>query len=102
MDAVVTDNPDESRYELRVSDELAGFAMYRTEEGSRVFFHTEVEPEHEGEGLGQLLVTTALGEMRTQGTPVIPLCPFFASFIRRHAEWHDVLDPRLRERFEHV
>ena len=102
MDAVVTDNPGESRYEVHVGGELAGFAMYRTEDGSRVFFHTEVEPEHEGEGLGHLLVTTALGEMREQGTPVIPLCPFFAAFLREHPEWHDVLDPRLRARFEHV
>src|SRR5262245_49055227 len=102
MDAVVADNPAESRYEVRVGGELAGFAMYRDEHGRRVFFHTEVDPEHEGEGLGQQLVTTALGAMRERGTPVVPLCPFFASYIRRHPEWHDVLAPELRARFEHV
>ena len=102
VDVVVTDNPAESRYEIRVGDELAGFAMYRDEAGRRVFFHTEVEPAHEGEGLGRQLVETALGDMRERGTAVVPLCPFFASFIRRHPEWHDVLAPELRARFEHA
>lgn len=102
MDAVVAAKPEEGRYELRVGGELVGFAMYRDEHGSRVFFHTEVDPHHHHEGLGHLLVTTALGEMREQGTPVIPLCPFFAAFIRENPDWHDVLDPRLRERFQHA
>jgi predicted GNAT family acetyltransferase len=102
VDADVTDNPVESRYEIRVGGELAGFAMYRDEDGRRVFFHTEVDPRHEGEGLGSRLVATALGESRDRGTPVVPLCPFFASVIRRHPEWRDVLAPELRLRFEHA
>ena len=102
MKVEVADVPEASRYEVRVDGELAGFAMYREEDGSRVFFHTEVDSAREGEGLGRLLVTTALGEMRAQGRTVVPLCPFFAAFIREHPEWRDVLDPRLRERFEHA
>src|SRR5262245_34390226 len=102
MPATVADNPAESRYEVLLDGEVAGFAMYRDEQGRRVFFHTEVDPAHEGEGLGHLLVTQALTEMRAQGTPVVPLCPFFASFIRRHPEWHDVLAPELQARFEHA
>ena len=102
MDATVADNPAESRYEVRVGDEVVGFAMYRDENGRRVFFHTEVDPGHEGEGLGHQLVTTALTEMREQGIPVVPLCPFFAGFIRKHPEWRDVVAPELQSRFEHA
>ena len=76
--------------------------MYRDEDGQRVFFHTEVDPSHEGEGIGHELVTVALTDMREHGVPVVPLCPFFASFIRLHPEWHDVLVPELRARFEHA
>jgi uncharacterized protein len=102
VDVQVADNPAESRYEARAGDHLAGIAMYRDEDGRRVFFHTEVEPEHEGEGIGHALITTALGDMRERGIPVIPLCPFFARFIRHHPEWQDVLAPELRARFEHA
>jgi len=102
MDATVADNPAENRYEVRVGDEVVGFAMYRDEDGRRVFFHTEVDPAHEGEGLGHRLVTTALTEMRGQGIPVIPLCPFFAAFIMDNPEWRDVVAPELQSRFEHA
>src|SRR5436190_14920813 len=102
MAVEVADNPAESRYDVSVDGDVAGFAMYRDDNGRRVFFHTEVDPSHEGEGLGRQLVTTALGEMREQGTPLIPLCPFFAAFIRRNPEWRDVLAPELQARFEHA
>lgn len=101
MDVDVVDNPDESRYEAFVDGELAGFAMYSVEDGHTVFFHTEVEPSHEGEGVGSALVTTALTDMRERGMPVIPICPFFARYIRKHPEWQDVLTPELKERFAH-
>jgi predicted GNAT family acetyltransferase len=102
VDIEVADSPAESRYEVLVDGELAGFAMYRTEDGNRVFFHTEVDPAYEGQGLGSRLVVKALGDMREQGVPVVPLCPFFARYIRRHPEWDDVLAPAIRERFEKV
>src|SRR4051794_26171239 len=102
MDAVVADNPAERRYEVSVGGEVVGFAMYRDEDGRRVFFHTEVSPGHEGEGLGHQLVEAALTEMRERGMPVVPLCPFFAAFIRKDPEWRDVLAPELKERFEHA
>ena len=102
MDVEVVDNPAESRYEARVDGRLAGFAMYRDDDGHRTFFHTEVDPSHEGEGVGRQLVTVALGDMRERGIAVVPMCPFFASVIRRNPEWQDVLTPELRARFQHA
>ena len=102
MSAIVSDNPAEGRYEARLDGEVVGFAMYRDEDGRRVFFHTEVDPSHEGEGLGHELVTTALTEMREQGIPIVPLCPFVAGFLRKHPEWRDVVAPELQSRFEHA
>ena len=44
----VADNPDESRYDVFVDDEPAGFAAYRAEPGRIVFTHTEVDDRFEG------------------------------------------------------
>jgi predicted GNAT family acetyltransferase len=95
----VANNPPESRYEVRVNGELAGFAQYRTQDGRIVFFHTEIDPEYEGEGLGSRLAQVALDDVRGQEKEVLPLCPFIAQYIRRHAEYADLLPASLRKRF---
>jgi hypothetical protein len=43
-----------------------------------------------------LLVRTALASARERGLKVIPICPFFAAYIRKHAEEQDLLDPAYR------
>ncbi len=38
--------------------------------------HTEVDPAHEGKGLGKQLVTAAVDFAREQDMKIIPLCPY--------------------------
>lgn len=89
---VLADVPEESRYELRVGDELVAFANYRRRNGRLVFLHTEVDPAFEGRGLGGRLAAGALDDARRQRVRVVPLCPFMASFIERHPEYRDLVD----------
>jgi predicted GNAT family acetyltransferase len=94
----VRDNPDEARYEVWADGLLAGFAQYRLHDGQITFFHTEVEPQHEGSGLGGRLARAALDDVRARGLAVVPLCPFIAAFIRSHAdEYADLVVPSMRE-----
>lgn len=87
-DVVVTRNEDERRWEARVGGVLAGFAAYRLTDGRIVFTHTEVEPAFEGRGVGGALARHALDEVEAEGTRrVVPLCPFFRSWIRRHPDY---------------
>ena len=62
-----------------------------------MFTHTEVPPAHEGQGIGSALIRFALAAARERGVEVIPICPFFAAYIKRHEEVQDLLDPAYRK-----
>ena len=87
----VSDNPRLRRYELRVDGAFAGEIMYRLERDRIVLIHTEVFPEVEGQGLGGQLVKGALDDIRARRLRVVPLCPFVASYVRRHPEYGDLM-----------
>ena len=93
--ATVADNPAEHRYELRVGGVVAGFAAYRDAGGMRTFTHTEVDPSHEGEGLGSRLAAGALDDARERGLRVEPVCRFIAAYIQRHPAYADLVDPAV-------
>jgi predicted GNAT family acetyltransferase len=95
----VEDNPGESRFELRVDGELVGWAEYRPAGDSVIIAHTEIQPGHEGEGLGSVLVRGTLDHIRAGGQTVIPTCTFTAAYIARHPEYVDLVAPGLREQF---
>jgi uncharacterized protein len=89
----VSDNPTESRYEIRVGGVLAGFAEYHPRPGKITFTHTTVADEFEGQGIGSRLAAGALDDAREKGLLVTPLCPFIAAYIRRHPEYLGIVDP---------
>ena len=90
---VVADNPAASRYEIRVGDDLAGFAEYRAKPGRIVMTHTEIDRSFKGRGLGARLATGALDDLRRRGLTVTPLCPFIAKFIHEHPDYADLVAP---------
>ena len=91
MTVEVADNPDASRYEIRVDGQVGGVAVYRLEGDRIVFLHTETDPAREGEGLGGRLARGALDDVRARKLTVVPLCPFIAGWIERHREYEDLV-----------
>jgi predicted GNAT family acetyltransferase/glutaredoxin len=87
----VLDNPEESRYELRLAGRLIGLAAYRRRNGRIVFTHTEVDESSEGRGLGSRLAAGALEHARQAGLEVVPLCPFIAHYIEQHPEYQQLV-----------
>ena len=75
------DAPEAERYEVRVGDELAGFAQYRQRPGLIAFVHTEVDDRFEGRGLGGRLIAFALDDARRRDLAVLPFCPFVNAYI---------------------
>ncbi|MEB8339414.1 GNAT family N-acetyltransferase [Streptomyces endophyticus] len=94
----VEHRPDEQRYVITVDGELAGFTEYRDRGEQRVFFHTEVDDRFAGQGLASILVTEALADVRAGGKRVVPVCPYWAKYLKkREQETADVVDPVNRE-----
>jgi predicted GNAT family acetyltransferase len=101
MDASVTDQPEQQRFELRRGDgELLGWLDYRAAGPSVILAHTEVGTEHEGGGYGGQLVREAIAAVRADGRTVIPTCPFAAAYIARHPELVDDVAPAWQARFQ--
>ena len=91
-EVVVTDNPEESRYEARVDGELAGFSEYHLTKASIVFTHTKVFDEFEGHGVGSKLARGALDDVRAKGgRDVVPVCPFIHAWIDDHPDYADLV-----------
>jgi predicted GNAT family acetyltransferase len=95
----VKDNPDLSRFELRVDCELVGWSEYRPAGESIIVAHTEINEQWEGQGFGSTLVRGTLDHIRASGKTVIPTCPFTAAYIRRHPGYVELVDASLRSQF---
>ena len=95
----VRHNEAAARYELDTAHGQA-IAVYRQQGESRVFTHTEVPPELQGQGVGGALARGALDAARAEGAEVIPLCPFIASYIRRHPEYLVLVSEHNRRRLK--
>ena len=93
----VRDNPDRHRFEIDLADGTFAIAEYNLPEGKIMFTHTEVPPRHEGQGLGTMLIRAGLNAARERHLQVIPICPFFAAYIKKHVEEQDLLDPSYRK-----
>ncbi len=94
---VVRDNAEKHRFEIDLGDGSFAIAQYRLPAGKIIFTHTKVPPAREGRGIGTLLVRTGLKSARDRGLKVIPICPFFAAYIKKHAEEQDLLDHAYRK-----
>jgi uncharacterized protein len=99
MSAEVRDNPEESRYEILEDGEVAGFVTYRLGGDRITLVHTEVAPAFEGRGLASALAVQVLADIRERGLGLVPVCPFFSAFIRKHPdEYVELVVPELREK----
>jgi predicted GNAT family acetyltransferase len=79
------------RYEAVLDGQVVGFVVYELRDDRVVLIHTEVMPEAEGKGVASALIAGALDDIRSQGMLVIPLCPFVVAFLKRHAEYADLV-----------
>lgn len=89
----VIDRPDQHRYELVDDGRVVGFAEYRSVSGGDTleFPHTVIDPSERGRGLGEMLVTGAMADVRRKGATVLPTCWFVAQWFDHHPDDADLL-----------
>ena len=66
---------------------LRAVLEYRRAPGRIVFVHTEVPEAFRHRGVADMLAHAGLEYARAEHLVVIALCPFVASYIRRHPEY---------------
>lgn len=93
MSIEITHEPrsDGGRYHLLVDEADAGEIDYRMDGDVRVFVHTGVRDEYEGQGLAGKLVQHALDDARSAGIKIGATCPYVRSYLERHPEDQDLL-----------
>ena len=87
----VTDNAGRSRFEL-VEDGMTAVADYRRQDGRLLITHVEAPVELRGKGTAGRLMAGVLEAARAEGAKVTPLCSYAAAFMRRNAQYQDLLD----------
>ena len=92
----VVNNSARNRFEIELGGGEFAFAAYNLLPGAIRFYHTVVPESHGGQGLGTALIKAGLGAARERGLKVIPVCPFFRAFLKKHPEEQDLVDPEHR------
>lgn len=91
----VTIDEARGRFELDVDGHVAAIA-FRRDGAHLAAVHTEVPAALRGKGVGDALARAVLDYARREQLSVQPYCPFVAAFIKRHAEYADLVDPGFR------
>ena len=89
---VIENDKAAKRFAARIDGKQA-FIQYRYADDNLVLVHTEVPDSLSGRGIGGKLAHAALEHARAEGVKVVPLCPFVASYIRRHSEYQSLVQP---------
>jgi quinol monooxygenase YgiN/predicted GNAT family acetyltransferase len=93
LDVVVRDNPESQTYDALVGDEIAGTMLYEHEGPRLVLTHTAVQNRFQHHGIATALIAAALDDIRAKGVKVTILCPIVTTFIERHPQYADLVDP---------
>ena len=94
VDVPIVRDIDHDRIEMTIGDQTA-FLTYRLKQTALSLIHTEVPPALRGKRIGDALADAVLSYAKEQGLTVKPYCPFVASFISRHPEYADLIDPEF-------
>ena len=91
IDAEVTENAAQHRFERSIHDTAIAAAYYRDAGGKLVFIHTEVPAEFSGQGIATALARGTFELLRRTGRKAELICPFMVHFANTHREYRDVL-----------
>lgn len=95
MDTAFEDMPlinnELSRQLELVIDGVKAKIEYDMQKDRMFLLHTEVPPALGGRGIGNAIVEKALHYIDENNLKLVPLCPFVASYVRKHPEWKRLL-----------
>lgn len=99
MSDAINEQSEMRRYELTVDGCVSGFIEYYPFDHVVIVTHTEVNAQIEGSGHGSELARQALEFFRNEKKQVVPVCGFFAHYIRKHPDYVGLVTPESRRIF---
>ena len=94
-DAEIRDNTDAHRYELD-TDGVQSVVTYNLSGQNLMITETLVPQSLEGRGIASRLAKHVLSDARERGLLVLPVCPFFSSYLQKHPEHAEAVHPTYR------
>jgi uncharacterized protein len=95
LDPDITDNTEAHRYELPVEGQVE-VVTYNLSPPNLMITETLVPQALEGRGIASRLARHVIADARARGLLILPVCPFFAAFFRKHPDQADVVHPAYR------
>ncbi len=87
----VVNNPEESRFEAWIGDQVAVLDYVIDHEGDLVLTHAGTPSALEGQGIAGKVTRDALEYAKANGLRVVPLCSYVSAYIRRHPEYRPLV-----------
>lgn len=91
MNSAIRDNAASNRFELDRDGQIV-FAIYERREAALAIRHVEAPVPLRGTGAAGELMRGIAEIARTEGRKIEPLCGYARAWIRRHKEYHDLLN----------
>lgn len=91
----IRDNSQAHRYELDVEGGPA-VVTYNLSGQNLMITETLVPEALEGRGIASAMARHVIGDARSRGLVILPVCPFFAAYFQKHPEHADVVHPTYR------
>lgn len=95
LDPEIRDEPDAKRYALTIDGQTA-VVTYNLVQGGLMVTETLVPVELEGRGIASRLARHVLADVKGRGLVILPVCPFFAAYLKKHPEWAEIVHPAYR------
>ncbi|QDH72674.1 GNAT family N-acetyltransferase [Brevundimonas sp. M20] len=96
LDPEIRDNADAKRYELTVDGEVA-VVTYNLSPPNLMITETLVPERLEGRGIASRLAKHVLSDAKARGLLILPVCPFFSSYLQKHPEHAEAVHPTYRQ-----
>ena len=94
-DVEIRDNIEARRYELD-TDGIQSVVTYNLSGPNLMITETLVPQALEGRGIASRLAKHVLSDARERGLLVLPVCPFFSTYLQKHPEYADAVHPTYR------
>ena len=94
-EAPIRDDREARRYVLDIDGQSA-VVIYNEAGGGLLITETLVPQALEGQGIASRMARFVLEDIRARGLLVLPTCPFFAGYLKKHPEYAELVHPGYR------